>query len=190
MTASGSEQTVTLPKLLRISGKVTDRAGRPIKGVTAIPVLEFRPGHLLVERSEAKGPFDGTYSIEVDRTDVSYRTRVEAPGYRSAMSEVAKAGMPNPTFDFQLEAAPPVLGRLVGRAASPSKMRACTWPRTRRISTTGQTGTGPAQAIRRSSPMRAVAFRCPPSLNRTLWWSSMTAVTPRLISSPASSRAS
>jgi thiol-disulfide isomerase/thioredoxin len=113
LTASASEQTVTLPKALRISGKVTDRAGRPIKGVTAIPVLEFRPGHLLVERNKAKGPFAGTYSIEADRTDVSYRVRIEAPGYRSAMSDIAKVGMAGPTFDFQLEAAPPVEGRIV-----------------------------------------------------------------------------
>ncbi len=44
LIARGSEETVTLPAVLRISGKVTDRAGQPITRVTAIPVIEFGPG--------------------------------------------------------------------------------------------------------------------------------------------------
>jgi beta-lactamase regulating signal transducer with metallopeptidase domain/thiol-disulfide isomerase/thioredoxin len=121
LTANGSEQTITLPRILRIAGKVTDGAGRPIQGVTAIPVLEFRPGHLLAERNRAKGPFAGTYALEVDRTDVAYRVRIEAPGYRSAMSETARAGMSSPTFDFRLEPAPPIEGRLVDSGGRPIK---------------------------------------------------------------------
>jgi beta-lactamase regulating signal transducer with metallopeptidase domain/thiol-disulfide isomerase/thioredoxin len=119
LVASATEQTVTLPKVLRISGKVTDKAGRPINGVTAIPVIEFRPGHLLVERNHSKVPSDGTYTIEADRTDVSYRVRIEASGYRSAMSDAAKAGMPDPTFDFRMEVAPPLEGRLVDAGGQP-----------------------------------------------------------------------
>jgi thiol-disulfide isomerase/thioredoxin/uncharacterized GH25 family protein len=121
LTADGREQTLTLPKVLRISGKVTDLAGRMVKGVTAIPVLEFRPGHLLVERNRAQGPFDGTYAIEADRTDVSYRVRVEAPGYRAAMSNAARAGTPDPTFDFRLESAASLEGRVVDSGGQPVK---------------------------------------------------------------------
>jgi beta-lactamase regulating signal transducer with metallopeptidase domain/protocatechuate 3,4-dioxygenase beta subunit/thiol-disulfide isomerase/thioredoxin len=113
LVANGDDQTITLPKLLRISGKVTDGAGRPVSGVTAIPVIEFRPGFVFVERNRAKGPFDGTYAIQGDRTDGAYRVRIEAPGYRAAMSDAARAGMLNPTFDFRLEPAPPVEGRVV-----------------------------------------------------------------------------
>ena len=121
LTANGSEQTITLPKLLRLSGRVTDEAGRPIKGVTAIPVLEFQAGSLHVRRNDARGPFDGVYTIEGDRTDVSYRVRVEAPGYRSAMSDVAKAGVVDPIFDFRLDRAAPVEGRLVDLDGHPVK---------------------------------------------------------------------
>jgi thiol-disulfide isomerase/thioredoxin len=113
LTASANEQTVTLPKVLRITGKVTDTAGRPVKGMTAVPVIEFRPGNLVVERNRAKGPFDGTYTVETDRTDLSYRVRIEASGYRTAMSETARAGMVDPSFDLRLETAPPLEGRLV-----------------------------------------------------------------------------
>ena len=114
LTADGREHTVILPKLLRISGKVTDGSGRPVKDVTAVPVLEFRPGFLHAQRHLAKGPFDGTYALELDRTDVSYRVRIEAPGYRTAMSDAAKAGMADPTVDFRLAKAPAVEGRVVG----------------------------------------------------------------------------
>jgi beta-lactamase regulating signal transducer with metallopeptidase domain/thiol-disulfide isomerase/thioredoxin len=116
LTADGREQTVILPKLLRISGTVTDRSGRPVKGVNAIPVIEFRPGFLHAQRNLAKGPSDGTYAVELDRTDVSYRVRIEAPGYRTAMSDVAKAGMTDPTFDFRLEEAPSLVGCVANRA--------------------------------------------------------------------------
>jgi beta-lactamase regulating signal transducer with metallopeptidase domain/protocatechuate 3,4-dioxygenase beta subunit/thiol-disulfide isomerase/thioredoxin len=122
LTASASEQTVTLPKILRIMGKVTDTNGRPIKGVTAVPVVEFRPGNLLAARNDAKGPSDGAYAIEVDRTDVAYRVRVEAPGYRTAMSESSvRAGAVNPTFDFKLDPAPAVEGRILDAGGRPIK---------------------------------------------------------------------
>ena len=92
MTARDGEQTITLPQILRITGKVTDAAtGRPILNVTAIPVLEFGPGHLITERNGLRTFSDGTYTIEGDRTDVAYRVRIEAAGYRSAISEPPSA---------------------------------------------------------------------------------------------------
>jgi beta-lactamase regulating signal transducer with metallopeptidase domain len=113
LVANGTEHAITLPKVLRISGKVTDAAGRPVKGLTAIPVLEFEPGDLIAERESTSGPFDGSYTLEVDRADVSYRVRIEAMGYRSAISPSARAGTPDRVFDFRLEAATPVEGRIV-----------------------------------------------------------------------------
>jgi len=149
LTASGSDQTVTLPQIVRISGKVTDREGRSIKGVTAIPVLEFRPGHLIVERNRAKGPFDGSYAIEGDRTDVAYRVRIEAPGYRAALSGTARAGndAASPVFDLRLELAPPILGRLVvaGAPVKDARMYLATssqnlndWPAERSLGSVNQ----------------------------------------------------
>jgi BlaR1 peptidase M56/Carboxypeptidase regulatory-like domain len=122
LTASASEQTVTLPQTLRISGKVTNAAtGQPVKGLTAIPVVEFRPGFLHVARNSVKGLFDGSYELEADRTDVSYRVRVEADGYRSAMSDVVHAGVPTDTLDFRLDAAPPLTGRVFDPSGRPVK---------------------------------------------------------------------
>ncbi len=120
LTATGLVQTVTLHKVLRITGTVTDvSTGRSIQNVTAIPVLESSPGQLFVERQHAKR-FPGTaYTIEGDRTDGGYRVRIEADGFRTAMSDVVRAGMPDPTFDFRLEPAPPVRGRVMGAAGRP-----------------------------------------------------------------------
>ena len=87
LTAGASEQTVTLPQVLRISGKVTDAAtGRPIPNVTAIPVAEPVPGRLFTERNGLRIFKDGTYRIEGGRhhANASYRVRIEAAGYGSA----------------------------------------------------------------------------------------------------------
>ena len=108
--------------MLRITGKVTDAAtGRPIEKVTAIPVVEHSPGRLFVERQHKKVFPGGVYTIEGDRNwdDVAYRVRIEAEGYRSAMSDAVRVGAFKPTFDFRLEPAPPVRGRVVNAQGQP-----------------------------------------------------------------------
>ena len=56
LTANGTRADDHAPEILRITGKVTDAAtGRPIDGVTAIPVLELLPGRLFTERQRCEG---------------------------------------------------------------------------------------------------------------------------------------
>lgn len=120
LVADGREQTVTLEAKLRIAGKVTDAAtGRPATRVTAIPVLEFAPGQLHVERQDAMTFPGGAYALEVERTDVAYRVRVEAEGYRSAMSDAVRVGDPDPSLDFRLEPASTLKGRVVDAEGRP-----------------------------------------------------------------------
>jgi len=122
LTARDSEQTITLPQVLRISGKVTDAAtGQPIPNVTAIPVAELVPGRLFTERNGLRIFTDGTYTIEGTRTDASYRVRVEAAGYRSALSEAVRPGTPSATLDFHLVAAGALEGRVVDPRGNPVK---------------------------------------------------------------------
>ena len=188
LTASASEQTVTLPKILRISGKVTDTAGLPIKGVTAIPVIEFRPGHLIVERNEAKGPFDGTYTIAGDRTDVSYRVRIEAMGYRTVMSDTVRAGALDPTFDFRLVSAPPLEGQIVdsgGQAAIGARVYlGHTLSESQRLA---ERPKNRLERVRRSCPMARADSRSPPNSNAMRLWPCMTTAMPRCNSNLASS---
>jgi beta-lactamase regulating signal transducer with metallopeptidase domain/thiol-disulfide isomerase/thioredoxin/uncharacterized GH25 family protein len=120
LTANGSEQTVTMHSVLRISGKVTDATtGRRIENVTAIPVNDSGPARLFVERQHKKTFSGGTYEIQGDRTDVAYRVRIEADGYRSAMSEAVRAGAPAPTFDFRLEPTAASRGQVIDTRGRP-----------------------------------------------------------------------
>ncbi|WP_165250539.1 carboxypeptidase regulatory-like domain-containing protein [Paludisphaera soli] len=80
LTADGSEKVVVVGGR-RIAGSAVDAStGKPVAGLVAMPVLEFRPGFLHVVRRDAKGFPDGSYTIRRDRADVAFRVRVEAPG--------------------------------------------------------------------------------------------------------------
>jgi beta-lactamase regulating signal transducer with metallopeptidase domain/thiol-disulfide isomerase/thioredoxin/uncharacterized GH25 family protein len=122
LTAQDGEQTVTLARILKITGKVTDVAtGQPIREFIAMPVAERAPGHLNVWRKDAKAFSNGTYEIQGDRTDVSYHVRIEADGYRAAMSDRVPVGTSTAAFDFRLDPAPPLAGRVVDPSGHPVK---------------------------------------------------------------------
>ncbi len=114
-TADDQEQVFKLLPLLRIGGSVTDaRTGQPIDRFTVVPVLEFNSNLFHVERQQAREYSAGHYILErLDRTDVAYRVRVEAAGYRTAMSEPFRVGDARPTFDVRLDPAPLARGRVV-----------------------------------------------------------------------------
>ena len=104
----------------RCHGKVTDAAtGQPVKHFTAMPVVEHRPGFLMVERNRAIACSNGAYEIKGDRSDVSYRVRIEADGYRSAMSNLIKVGSPLAELDIKLKSAPSLAGRVVDPSGQP-----------------------------------------------------------------------
>ena len=122
LIADGKEQTITLQAVLRITGKVTDAAtGRPIDRFTAIPVFEFGPSNLHVDRQHYRVFSGGTYTIEgnPNQTDAAYHVRIEAEGYRTAMSDAFRVGALKPTCDFRLERAPAVQGRVVDAQGKP-----------------------------------------------------------------------
>jgi beta-lactamase regulating signal transducer with metallopeptidase domain/thiol-disulfide isomerase/thioredoxin len=127
LTAEGREQTVSLPQVLKISGKVTDAAtGRPIPRFVAMPVIEDMPGRLFTERNHIKNCSDGSFSIQSDRhgrrsdgPDAACRVRIEAEGYRSAISEAVRPGTPHAPLDIRLEPAPPLAGRVVDPSGKP-----------------------------------------------------------------------
>jgi beta-lactamase regulating signal transducer with metallopeptidase domain/thiol-disulfide isomerase/thioredoxin/uncharacterized GH25 family protein len=122
LIADGKEQTITLQAVLRITGKVTDAAtGKPIDRFTALPVFEFSPASRHVDRRQNQEFTGGTYTIEgnPNQTDATYRVRIEAEGYRTAMSDAFRIGAFKPTFDFRLERAPAVRGRVVSAQGKP-----------------------------------------------------------------------
>jgi beta-lactamase regulating signal transducer with metallopeptidase domain/thiol-disulfide isomerase/thioredoxin/protocatechuate 3,4-dioxygenase beta subunit len=129
LTADGREQTVSLPQVLKLSGRVTDAAtGRPIPRFVAMPVIEDMPGRLFTERNHVKNCTNGSFSIQSDRLgyrsdgpDAACRVRIEAEGYRSAISEAVKPGAPHAPLDIRLEPAPPLTGRILDTQGKPVK---------------------------------------------------------------------
>ena len=122
LTANGREQTVTLERVLRISGRVTDAVtGQPIKQVFAIPVLGLSNGQLMADRQEMKRFSDNSYVIEGNKAEAAYRVRIEAEGYRSAMSGVSHLSGSDVVQDFQLEPAASVQGRILKPNGQPAK---------------------------------------------------------------------
>ncbi len=137
LVADGKEQTITLQAILRITGKVTDAlTGRPIDKITAIPVNESSPGRLFVERQHQQTFHGGTYSIEGDRnrTNDAYRVRIEADGYRSAMSEAVRAAQAGRPSISGSSRRPRHGAGSSTHKAGPSQAPGSTWPRIRNYS--------------------------------------------------------
>ncbi|HZZ28931.1 MAG TPA: carboxypeptidase regulatory-like domain-containing protein [Pirellulales bacterium] len=122
-TADDQEHVFTLPPLLRISGHVTDaNTGQPIDKFTIVPVEELGENLLVTLRPKAKEQTGGQFVLDkLDRTDVAHRVRVEAHGYRSAISGLFHVGDKNTTADFQLQPAPAASGRVLDAEGQPVK---------------------------------------------------------------------
>ena len=122
-TADDQEHVFTLLPLLRIAGKVSDATtSKPIDKFTIVIVEELAPGLAVTERHNALERSRGQYVTDkLDRIDVGYRVRIEANGYRSAISNVFHVGDHNPTADFLLESAPAASGRVIDSDGNPVK---------------------------------------------------------------------
>lgn len=124
LVANGDEHRVELAPKLTFSGRVTDvRSGRPIPEFRVIPVTVFRPQFYSVRIDDAAMGGEGRYSIEIQtfgEQDYSYVVRVEAAGYRSAMSETSYGvGEGSVVQDFALEPAAAREGVVVGPDGQP-----------------------------------------------------------------------
>ncbi|MGH7140419.1 MAG: carboxypeptidase regulatory-like domain-containing protein, partial [Pirellulales bacterium] len=122
LIADGNDQTVTLPlSRFVISGNVVDaETGEPIEEFMVLPVLESSTYGLLVERRSSARAGGGRFALEPQGKDLAYRVRIEAQGYRGAMSERAfRLGDDKTTCDFKLEPAVPAVGRVHDAQGNP-----------------------------------------------------------------------
>ncbi|HTU26678.1 MAG TPA: carboxypeptidase-like regulatory domain-containing protein [Pirellulales bacterium] len=107
----------------RVTGQVTDAVtGRRIEKFTVVPVDDFgkqcyafRPGASECSGGEFTWNFDRNNGGEV----VGHRLRVEAEGYRTAMSPALDPNQANVVADFALEPATPTVGRVFGADRKP-----------------------------------------------------------------------
>jgi len=103
---SGADQCViTLRSLVRVSGRVTDRqTGRPIETFKALTVVARKAGGVSIG---SKAGANGRYSVSFDVLDPEYcKIRIDAEGYRMALSPPIDMTRPEHVIDFQLERDP------------------------------------------------------------------------------------
>jgi thiol-disulfide isomerase/thioredoxin len=114
-TADDQEHIFTVWPPLQIAGRVSDaKTGNPVERFTIVPVLDTDSNQHYAERQNAKQQGGGRYSLEkLDRTNVAYRVRVEADGYRCAMSPAFRIGDTKAMYDFRLEPAAAASGRIL-----------------------------------------------------------------------------
>ncbi len=116
LVANDSEHIVQLSPRLIAFGKLKDAVtGEPIKEFSATPVQVFRPKFLSTSFNRSRAGKDGSYEVELADRDYGYRyqLRIDAPGYRSALSEKSFAnGDGRVQQDFSLQPSPPRKGKV------------------------------------------------------------------------------
>ena len=119
-----SDHVVTLFPRLIASGKVTDaESGQPIERFRVIRVKEFRPEFLTTIFNDTEYYENGTYEIELadEAEDDRWRLRIEADGYRTAISKNSYAPEDGSvTVDFQLQRAATLEGRVLDPQGQPA----------------------------------------------------------------------
>lgn len=125
VVARDQPHVVKLPKQLIFSGQVTDSVdGQPVKQFRATPVTVFRPDFYSTPFREQVPGRDGSYRLEVEgfgEMDYRYKVRVDANGYRSALS-VEDYGLTDGalSISFSLDRAPARRGRIVDSSGQPA----------------------------------------------------------------------
>ena len=91
LVASESGHVVTLSRELVATGNVTDAAtGQPLAAFSATPVIVYRPKFLSTSFNNTVSGRMGRYEVPLEgggSNDYRYQIRIEAAGYRSALSE-------------------------------------------------------------------------------------------------------
>ncbi len=124
LIATEAEHVVKLSRALIASGKVTNaKTGKPVMEFRVVPVIVFRPEFLTTTFDDQMPGKDGRYEIELTddgERDYRYQVRIDADGYRSAISEQTFGlGDGHVTQDFSLEPAAARQGTVVDRQGKP-----------------------------------------------------------------------
>ena len=120
LTADGTGQTLVLKRTPAVSATVADAAtGKPVPSFRVTPVVDFGHDLLGFARYNGFAGSGGAFRFEMERSDCDYRLLVEAPGYRSSLSRGGLLKDKIGQLAFELEAASPVTGRVVGPDGKP-----------------------------------------------------------------------
>lgn len=123
LLATEKEHLIQLDHPLTAVGKVTDaQTGKPVKEFRVIPVIEFSPKFLSTTFDQNVTGKEGQYKITLNQGmyDRRHFIRIEAEGYRSALSESSFGlGEAPVTQNFSLEPAPALEGIVVDQSGKP-----------------------------------------------------------------------
>ncbi len=104
MSASDKEYVITMQKILKVSGKVTDaETGKPIDEFKALPGIDWGGNQPIYwERSESTTFSEGKYEVIFDEPRQGHLVRIEAEGYVPGISLGFKDDEGGAVFDFKL----------------------------------------------------------------------------------------
>ena len=136
LTASEREQTVILYPKLVISGRVTDaETGRPVPKFRVVQGRQVEmAGRDQLVRGHGVEVTSGRYTVPFDEPSTALFVRVEAPGYKPAVSRAFQPTEGSQTFDFALQRAAGLSGLVCFPTASPPRGPRSCWPRERTAS--------------------------------------------------------
>ena len=112
LTASDREQTIILYPKLVITGRVTDaKSGRPVPRFRVVQgrVFAWRNQIDWLE-NEGVDITSGPYNVQFDEPSKELYVKVEAPGYKAAVSRAFRPDEGSQTFDAALEPAAGISG--------------------------------------------------------------------------------
>jgi len=123
LSAQDADHVVTLRPPLTFSGSVTDAiTGKPVDEFIAIAVRRTQPKWLWTSYQDSKTSRTGSYEINnlPETTGNRYHIRVEAKGYRTAISDNSYGRADGTvTLDFAMQPAAAALGRVINSAGEP-----------------------------------------------------------------------
>ncbi len=114
LIARAQEYVFRTPPPLVISGKVVDAVTKqPIKEFRVIPGVRFNATQMSWAHRESFSASDGQYRLRHDRGESANLVRIEADGYKAAVSRDIKSDEGNVTIDFELTRGNNVVAKVV-----------------------------------------------------------------------------
>ncbi len=114
MIARAKGYVFRTPPPLVISGKVIDAVTKkPIKEFRVIPGVRFNTTQMSWAHRESFSASDGQYQLRHDRGETANLVRIEADGYKAAVSRDIKSDEGNVTIDFELTKGKNVVAKVV-----------------------------------------------------------------------------
>src|SRR5262249_21746546 len=99
---------------LVVSGKVVDAATRqPIKSFRVVPGRRWEQGRLSWDRTDSFVATDGHYEIRESRGEIAHLIRIEAEGYRAAVSRDIRSDEGTIAIDFELKPGKDIVAKVV-----------------------------------------------------------------------------